>query len=235
MEKQKDASQVTDLTVRIQTKFFNAVISSHSFDKGFWSKDNLAILEAQKIETVVLPKRGRQTKEDKEREDQPDFKLLRRKHSAVESNINMLEHHGLNRCPDKGLRHYKNYVGLSVLAYNLHQLIFLCIIFILRIPDFYTITMFNHRQERCIRKFIKNAFINQIKWLKSCRNIKLFPQLPFHPLLMLNEHKQLPTSFQQLSIRLPLSLFYLLLFSWHARYANEYNTGIVLRVLPLQQ
>jgi IS5 family transposase len=34
----------------------------------------------------------------------------------------MLEHHGLNRCPDKGLQHYKNYVGLSVLAYNLHQL-----------------------------------------------------------------------------------------------------------------
>lgn len=34
----------------------------------------------------------------------------------------MLQHHGLNRCPDKGLGHYKNYVGLSVLAYNLHQL-----------------------------------------------------------------------------------------------------------------
>jgi len=34
----------------------------------------------------------------------------------------MLEHHGLNRCPDKGLRGYKKYVGLSVLAYNLHIL-----------------------------------------------------------------------------------------------------------------
>jgi IS5 family transposase len=110
------------ITVSIQTKFSNAVISSHSFDKGFWSKDNLAILEPEKTETVVLPKRGRQTKEDKEREDQPDFKLLRRKHSAVESNINMPEHHGLNRCSGKGLRHYKNYVGLSVLAHNLHQL-----------------------------------------------------------------------------------------------------------------
>ena len=48
--------------------------------------------------------------------------MLRRKHSAVESNINMLEHHGLNRCADKGLSGFKNYVGLSVLAYNLHQL-----------------------------------------------------------------------------------------------------------------
>ena len=32
----------------------------------------------------------------------------------------MLEHHGLNRCPDKGLNGLKRYVGLSVLAYNLH-------------------------------------------------------------------------------------------------------------------
>jgi hypothetical protein len=32
----------------------------------------------------------------------------------------MLEHHGLNRCVDKGLHGYRRNVGLSVLAYNLH-------------------------------------------------------------------------------------------------------------------
>lgn len=122
MEKQKDAQQINDLANRIKTKFSHAAISSHSFDKGFWSKDNLAFLMTQEITTVVLPKRGRHTKEDTERESDRGYQLLRRKHSAVESNINMLEHHGLNRCPDKGLKHYKNYVGLSVLAYNLHQL-----------------------------------------------------------------------------------------------------------------
>lgn len=122
MEKQKDAQQINDLSKRIKTKFPGVVISSHSFDKGFWSKDNLATLAAQEITTVVLPKRGRHTKEDTNRQSEPAYKLLRRKHSAIESNINMLEHHGLNRCPDKGLKHYKNYVGLSVLAYNLHQL-----------------------------------------------------------------------------------------------------------------
>ena len=60
--------------------------------------------------------------EEKERESSKTFKALRNAHSAVESNINMLEHHGLNRCPDKGLPGYKRYVGLSVLAYNLHIL-----------------------------------------------------------------------------------------------------------------
>lgn len=120
MEKQKDAQQIKDLTKRLETKFSNAVINSHSFDKGFWSIDNLTILEAQEIETVVLPKRGRHTKEDTKRENEPAYKIQRRKHSAVESNINMLEHHGLNRCPDKGIKNFKSYVGLSVLAYNLH-------------------------------------------------------------------------------------------------------------------
>jgi hypothetical protein len=33
-----------------------------------------------------------------------------------------VEHHGLNRCVDKGLYSYKRYTGLSVLAYNLHLL-----------------------------------------------------------------------------------------------------------------
>ena len=122
MEKQKDAQQINDLAGRIKTKFSDAAISSHSFDKGFWSRDNLTLLMEQEIATVVLPKRGRHTAEDKERESEPGYKKISRKHSAVESNINMLEHHGLNRCRDKGLEHYKKYVGLSVLAYNLHQL-----------------------------------------------------------------------------------------------------------------
>lgn len=69
---------------------------------------------------AVLPKRGWHNKEDKERESVKSFKQLRRTHSAVESNINMLEHHGLKRCVDKGLYGYKRNVGLSVLAYNLH-------------------------------------------------------------------------------------------------------------------
>jgi IS5 family transposase len=61
-------------------------------------------------------------KQETEREHTRDFKELRNQHSAVESNINMLEHHGMDRCPDKGITHYKRYVGLSVLAYNLHIL-----------------------------------------------------------------------------------------------------------------
>ena len=122
MKDQKDPSQVKSLTERLETKCASKKIISHSFDKGFWSKDNLAILNATATEQVVLPKRGRHTKKDKEKESSKAFIKLRQQHSAVESNINMLEHHGLNRCMDKGLHGFKRCVGLSVLAYNLHIL-----------------------------------------------------------------------------------------------------------------
>ena len=119
MEKQRDASQVSGLCERIKKHYPDEKIKSHSFDKGFWSKDNLATLQGAGIAQVVLPKKGRHNKEDKERESGIEFKKLRNAHSAVESNINMLEHHGLNRCMDKGLHGFKRYAGLSVLAYNI--------------------------------------------------------------------------------------------------------------------
>ena len=122
MQGQKDASQVKPLTERLEKNFTGKKIISHSFDKGFWSKENLAILNATAIEQVVLPKRGKHSKQDKEREGSKAFTKLRHQHSAIESNINMLEHHGLNRCMDKGLHGFKRCIGLSVLAYNLHIL-----------------------------------------------------------------------------------------------------------------
>jgi hypothetical protein len=122
MEGEKDVSQIKPLQERLNKNFGHAQIASHSFDKGFWSKDNLEALRTDTTKQVVLPKRGKHSKEDQERESNKNFKAKRNAHSAVESNINMLEHHGLNRCMDKGLHGYKRCVGLSVLAYNLHIL-----------------------------------------------------------------------------------------------------------------
>ena len=122
MEDGRDASQVPSLNKRVKEKFKDQKIYSHSFDKGFYSKENLNLLQQSGIEEVVLPKSGKLNKDEKQREGAKQFKQLRYAHSAVESNINMLEHHGLNRCVDKGLYGYKRYVGLSVLAYNLHVL-----------------------------------------------------------------------------------------------------------------
>ena len=48
------------------------------------------------------------------------FVALRQQHSAVESEINSLEHHGLNRCLDVGIKGYQRYVGYGVMSYNRH-------------------------------------------------------------------------------------------------------------------
>src|SRR6266487_285546 len=120
MEGEKDVAQVSSLKERIQNNYTDKKINSHSFDKGFYSKINLDILQQDYTAEAVLPKRGKLSNDDKERENTKTFKQLRKAHSAIESNINVLEHHGLNRCVDKGLHGYKRNVGLSVLAYNLH-------------------------------------------------------------------------------------------------------------------
>jgi hypothetical protein len=40
----------------------------------------------------------------------------------VESAINGLEHGGLDICPDHGIKGFKRYVALAVVARNLHRL-----------------------------------------------------------------------------------------------------------------
>jgi hypothetical protein len=72
------------------------------------------------VPTVVRPKRGKKNAAERERESGKKFVALRRQHSAVESEINSLEHHGLNRCLDMGLRGYLRYVGYGVMSHNLH-------------------------------------------------------------------------------------------------------------------
>lgn len=96
-------------------------IRSWSFDKGFWHKENKAMLE-EHVEKVVMPKKGKCNKLEQAEENHRSFKLLRNKHSAVESNINELECRGLDRCPDRGYPHFKRYIGLSVAAYNLRRI-----------------------------------------------------------------------------------------------------------------
>ena len=69
-----------------------------------------------------LPKKGKLSKENRKIEQSDSFIESRRKHSAVESAINALENHGLDRCPDHGIYGFKRYVALAVLARNIQIL-----------------------------------------------------------------------------------------------------------------
>lgn len=96
-------------------------LTSLSLDKGFSSKDHIKDLQ-DIIPKVMLKQKGKLNKLRKKVEQSEDFKALNNEHQAVESNINQLEYHGLDKCPDKGEEHFKRYVSLAVVSYNLHRL-----------------------------------------------------------------------------------------------------------------
>ncbi len=119
MQKQTD-EQVALCMVRDTKKHF-PTLSVCSFDKGFHSKANQGDLK-QHLDFVVLPKKGRCNKAEKEHQSSEAFRSTRKQHSAVESGINALQVHGLDKCPDHGIIGFTRYVSLGVLARNIQKL-----------------------------------------------------------------------------------------------------------------
>ena len=119
MENKTDDQVAVSMVVEAKARF--AKLNVCSFDKGFHSQDNQIALKAQ-LELAVLPSKGKPSKETRAKEQAPEFVKARRAHSAVESAINALEVHGLDRCPDHGIDGFKRYVALAVLARNIHRI-----------------------------------------------------------------------------------------------------------------
>jgi len=119
MEKQTDEEVGVEMVSAAKKKFPR--LSVCSFDKGFHSPRNQREL-AGIIDTVVLPRKGRLSAEAKAIEHSVGFVEGRRKHSAVESAINALENHALDRCSDHGPFGFKRYISLAVLARNIQVL-----------------------------------------------------------------------------------------------------------------
>ncbi len=116
MQNERDYNVAVPIICETKERF--SELSSCSFDKGFHSPQNQKEL-AEILDKVILPRKGKLSAINKEIEDSEEFKQARRKHSAVESSINALENHGLDRCLDHGIHGFKRYVGLAVLARNI--------------------------------------------------------------------------------------------------------------------
>ena len=119
MEKETDDKVAAPMVRATQARFPDFKMCS--FDKGYYSSENKAALSAM-LERVVMPKKGKLSRKDKQDEQSEEFVRMRRQHSAVESAINALENHGFDRCPDHGIYGFKRYVSLAVLARNLQRL-----------------------------------------------------------------------------------------------------------------
>ena len=114
-----EVDQSIPVTDRLLGRYGAGSVASVSFDKGFTRTADRELLSLY-VPEVVMPKRGKKNAAETERESAKKFVALRRQHSAVESEINSLEHHGLNRCLDVGIKGYQRYVGYGVMSYNLH-------------------------------------------------------------------------------------------------------------------
>ena len=118
MDKESDSEIVLKLASKIIEQY---KVGSWSFDKGFWHKDNWELLK-EEVGKLVMPKKGKGNLAQEAEETDRGYVRLRMKHSVIESNINELEHRGLDRCPDRGYGHFKRYIGLAVGAYNLRRI-----------------------------------------------------------------------------------------------------------------
>ena len=119
MEQETDDEIAVPLIKDTKARFKS--LSVCSFDKGFHSPENQEKL-AKLLTLCVLPKKGKLDNGQRKHESSKGFKELRRTHAAVESGINALEHHGLDRVLDYGLEGFERYVALSIVARNIQLL-----------------------------------------------------------------------------------------------------------------
>ncbi len=119
MEQKTDDQVAVSMVEEAQARFPH--LHACSFDKGFHSSENQLALKDQ-LELVVLPSKGKLSQQTQALEHSDEFVKARRQHSGVESAINALEVHGLDRCLDHGIHGFKRYVAMAVLARNIHRI-----------------------------------------------------------------------------------------------------------------
>ena len=119
MEQQSDDQVAVSMVRQAKQRF--GKLNVCSFDKGFHSPQNQLALKEQ-LELVALPRKGKLSQSAQAAEQTEGFVAARQAHSAVESAINALEVHGLDRCLDHGIGGFKRYVALAVVARNIHRL-----------------------------------------------------------------------------------------------------------------
>jgi IS5 family transposase len=119
MENKTDSEVVLQMIK--QTQKLYADFKGCSFDQGFHSPSNQIDLK-EMLDDVILPKKGRCNTLEVQRENSQEFRTAKRMHSAVESGINALEVHGLDKCLDHGVLGFKRYVAMAVVGRNIQKL-----------------------------------------------------------------------------------------------------------------
>ncbi|MCP4270034.1 MAG: ISNCY family transposase [Candidatus Brocadiaceae bacterium] len=119
MFKETDDKVTVPMSEKVLGQF--PTVEMFSFDKGFYSPANSKRI-TQMCDIPILPKKGKLTTQQKADTKKPQYIKFRHKHSRIESAINAIENHGLDRCRDHGKEGFQTYVGLAVIARNILQI-----------------------------------------------------------------------------------------------------------------
>ena len=119
MQKETDEQSAVPFTETTKNKFPG--MNSISFDRGYYSAKNREALN-NIIPLVALPKKGKLSNKDQEIQNSESFNKAKEKHSAVESAINALDVHGLDKCPDHGDYGFKRYVAIAMVSRNFQRI-----------------------------------------------------------------------------------------------------------------
>lgn len=119
MQKETDEQSAVPFTQATKEKFPS--MYSISYDRGYYSANNREEL-GKIISFVALPKKGKLSSKDNEIQSSESYKKAKKKHSAVESAINALDVHGLDKCPDHGEYGFKRYVAIAIVSRNLQRM-----------------------------------------------------------------------------------------------------------------
>lgn len=119
IQKETDEQVAVDMVEKTKKKFpgMNAI----SYDKGYYSRENRKRL-CEILSHVALPKKGKLSNNDKEIQNGSSYKYAKQKHSAVESAINALDVHGLDKCPDHGIHGFERYVAVAIVSRNIQRI-----------------------------------------------------------------------------------------------------------------
>lgn len=119
MQKETDEQVAVKMVKKAKEKFHG--MKSISYDKGYYSSENRNQL-GEILSGVALPKRGKLSNKDKEIQNSESYKNAKKKHSAVESAINALDIHGLDKCPDHGIKGFERYVAIAIVSRNIQRI-----------------------------------------------------------------------------------------------------------------
>jgi IS5 family transposase len=116
MEQEEDKEVAVPIIKETRSLYRN--VTGCSFDKGFHSPENQRALK-HLLSICVLPKKGRLNDEERRWEASEEFMHRRNQHAAIESAINALENHSLDRCCDHGIDGFERYVALAIVSRNI--------------------------------------------------------------------------------------------------------------------